>query len=576
MSFFNKLEERLKNIFLECGYELERVNFVISSRSDLGDYQINDCMTLAKKFGKNPREIAEEIKIRLELEEYFCNINIAGPGFINITFTEKFYLDLLTEMNSSVFKNIELLPKKKIFIDFGGANAAKALHVGHMRSANIGEALRRLAKVLGNEVISDVHLGDMGRQAGMVISELKEEQPNLPWFDPNYTGVYPDVNLTNQDLGRMYPSASIKAKENDVRMEEVRNITALIDKGDKRLSDLWKKIVDISSESIKKTYDRLNCHFDLWEGEMDACNYKEQVLDVFKDYLYESDGALVIDVKEDSDKKEMLPLIVIKGDGATIYATRDLGSIYSRLNRFDIDEIWYVTDDRQSYYFEQLFRASYKTGLVPKSVDLKYFGFGTINGKDGKPFKTRDGGVMELESLLDMVKEAVKLRMRKDISKEETEDIAEMLTIATIKYADLLPYRGTDYIFDIDKFSELEGKTGPYLLYSTIRMKSLLNKAGNTDIIFSKLNGGSDVEVAKCLFSLPQSLLKAYNDKSLNEICEYLYRLTSSYNKFYAENHILTCEDIDLKASWLGLTKICLEVNTLLLDILAIKVPEKM
>lgn len=576
MSFFGKLEEKLRNIFLECGYDIDKVNFVTSSRSDLGDYQINDCMSLAKKFGKNPREIAEEVKSKLDLEEYFCNINIAGPGFINITFTEKFYLDLLTEMNNDVFKNIELLPKRKIFIDFGGANAAKALHVGHMRSANIGESLRRLAKVLGHDVISDVHLGDMGRQAGMVISELKEEQPNLPWFNSNFKGEYPDVSLTNEDLGRMYPSASIKAKEDEKRMEEVRNITAMIDKGDESLSDLWKKIVAISSESIKKTYDRLHCHFDLWEGEMDACQYKNQILEIFKDYLYESEGALVIDIKEPSDKKEMLPLIVIKSDGATIYATRDLGSIYSRLKRFDIDEIWYVTDDRQSYYFEQLFRASYKTGLVPKNVGLKHFGFGTINGKDGRPFKTRDGGVMELESLIEMVKDAVKVRMREDIPQDEVDEIAEKLTIATIKFADLLPYRETDYVFDVEKFSELEGKTGSYILYSTIRMKSLLNKAGNVDICFSKLNGGSDMEVAKVLFSLPQALLKSYNDKSLNEICEYLYRLTSSYNKFYAENHILTCQDEDLKLSWIGLTKVCLEVNILLLDILAIKVPEKM
>lgn len=576
MSFFNKLEDKVKSIFELCGYEVEHINFVSSSRVDLGDYQINDCMALAKKYGKNPREIAEEIKSKLVLDDYFCNVNIAGPGFINITFTEKFYIDLLTEMNSNIYNNVDVLPKKNIFIDFGGANAAKALHVGHMRSANIGEALMRLAKVLGNNVISDVHLGDMGRQAGMVISELKEERPDLVWFDENYKGEYPSVDLTNDDLGRMYPSASIKAKENEEKMEEVRHITALIDKGDERLTDLWKKIVDISSCSIKKTYDRLNCHFDLWEGEMDACGYKNQVLDVFKDYLYESDGALVIDVKEDSDKKEMLPLIVIKSDGATIYATRDLGSIYSRLNRYDIDEMWYVTDERQSYYFEQLFRASYKTGLVPKNVKLEHFGFGTINGKDGRPFKTRDGGVLELESLLDMVKDAVKLRMRSDIPSEEVEDIAEDLTIATVKYADLLPYRGTDYIFDVDKFSELEGKTGSYLLYSTIRMKSLLKKASFNDYNVSKLLGESDFAVVRNLFVLPQVLLKAYNEKSLNEICEYLYRLTNSYNKFYSENHILTCEDEALRSSWLTLTKVCLEVNLMLLDILAIKVPEKM
>jgi len=578
VSILKEVESIVLKAVNEAGYNLEHVSFVKSARSDLGNFQINDAMGLAKSYSKNPREIAEDIKRILEMDDRFTNINIAGPGFINITFTDSFYLEMLTKMQKDLFSNIDLEDKKKILIDFGGANAAKALHVGHMRSANIGEALRRLAILLGHDVIGDVHLGDMGRQAGMIISELKEEQPNLPWFDESFNGEFPSVDLTNDDLGRLYPQASIKAKNDDAKMDEVRSITALIDKGDERLSDLWKKIVAISSDSIKKTYDRLHCHFDLWEGEMDACCYKDQVLKVFHDYLYESEGALVIDVAKESDKKEMLPLIVIKSDGATIYATRDLGSIYSRLMRFDLDEMWYVTDERQSYYFEQLFRASYKTGLVPNSVKLEHFGFGTINGSDGKPFKTRDGGVMQLEDLINLVKVEVEKRIREDITGDERDNIAEDLTIATVKYADLLPFRGTDYIFDVEKFASLEGKTGPYILYSTIRMSSLLNKAkdaGIENFVPSELKNG-EKNVLLEILQLPNVLKKAYLDKSLNEICDYLFRLTSSYNKFYSENRILGEEDVLVRDTWLSLTEVVRNINLMLLDVLAIKVPEKM
>lgn len=578
MSFFKKIENDVKNVFLSCGYEIENIKLVKSSRSDLGDYQINDCMSLAKKYGKSPREIAETISNNLSLNEYFTNVNIAGPGFINITFTEKFYIDLVNSMKDDLYTNIDKQDKKNIFMDYGGANAAKALHVGHMRSPNIGESLRRLTILLGNNVISDVHLGDMGRQSGMIITELMRENPDLPWFDPNYVGEYPETTLTNDDLGRLYPAGNIAAKENPERMEEVRKITALIDKGDEVYSDLWKKIVKVSSDSIRKTYDKLNCNFDLWEGEMDACNYKEQVLDIFKDYLYESDGALVIDVKEDDDKVEMPPLIVIKGDGATIYATRDLGSLYSRIKRFNPDEIWYFADTRQSLYFKQLFRACYKTGMVDKKCNLQFFDFGTINGTDGKPFKTRDGGVMQLNSLIDIVKCEVEKNIREDIAGSERDKIADQLAIATLKYADLLPSRSTDYIFDIQKFASFDGKTAPYLLYSTIRMKSLLNKADEMNVSFDKIIklNGCEKEIILELFNLPNVLNKAYQEKSLNEICEYIYRLTSSYNKFYSDNHVLTLEDNELKESWLTLTSVVCNLNKMILDVLAIDIPDKM
>ncbi len=578
MSILKELEQKVKDIFQEAGYPVEKVNFVRSARVDLGDYQINDCMALAKKVGKNPREIAEEIKEYLEKDPIFCNVNIAGPGFLNLSFTEEFYLSLLKKMEQDLLNNIDLLPKKTIFLDFGGANAAKALHVGHMRSANIGEALRRLAIALGQNVISDVHLGDMGRQAGMVISELKREQPDLPWFQENYQGDYPEVPLTEEDLARLYPKASLAAKEDDLRMEEVRKITAAIDHGDPVLLDLWKKIVEISSCSIRKTYDRLHCHFDLWEGEMEACQYKDKVLEIFHDYLYESQGALVIDVARDEDKKEVAPLIVIKSDGSTIYATRDLGSMYSRIERFSPDEMWYVTDERQSLYFEQIFRAAYRTGLAPETLFLGHYGFGTINGPDGKPFKTRDGGVMELETLMNLVKGEIKKRIRQDIPMDEQETIAEELTVATVKYADLLPFRSTDYIFDVSKFADLEGKTGPYILYSTIRMNSLLKKAA--DAGYSPRVEALKIDAEKAilleLLQLPNVLTRAYQEKSLNEITEYLFRLTSNYNKFYAENRVLQEENIRLRDTWLALTKVVHQTEEFLLDILAIKVPEKM
>ena len=577
MSIIKDIETDIKNVIENLGYQVETFTLKISDRPDLGDYQINDCMTLAKIYHKNPREIADIIKKELDKDTRLTNINIAGPGFINITLSDEFLIDSMNKIFDNIDNNIDKVESKKIILDYGGANAAKALHVGHMRSANIGEAIKRLASLLGNDVLGDVHLGDLGRQAGMVISELKREQPQLSWFDSNYQGEFPPLNITNEDLGRLYPKASLAAKDDEKRMEEVRQITAAIDKGDKALTDLWTKIVDISSQGIKKTYNRLNCSFELWEGEMDACKYKDNVLDIFKDYLYESQGALVIDVQEKTDKKEMSPLIVIKSDGATIYATRDLGTIYSRMERFSPDEIWYFTDERQSLYFEQIFRASYKTGLVPKETILGHYSFGTMNGSDGKPFKTRDGGVMELEKLIELVKKEVIKRIREDIVGDEREKIAEDLTIATLKYADLLPFRGTDYIFDIQKFSELEGKTGPYLLYSTIRMKSLLEKAKDLNQEhFTTISDSITRDVILTILKLPVVLTKSYEIKSLNEIAEYLYTLTNKYNKFYSENKILIEKDSTIRESWLVLTNIVYRTNLLLLDTLGIKVPEKM
>ena len=577
MSYLKTIENDIIKAINNAGFNVEQVDLTTSNRPELGDYQINDAMKLAKEYHKNPREIAESIKTELEKDYRFENINIAGPGFINISISNKALIEFLNELNIDVRKNLDSKGKKKVLIDYGGANIAKTLHVGHLRSANIGEALKRLAKALDNEVIADVHFGDIGRQSGMVISEIKRLHPELAYFQEGYNGEEVDFTITAEELGEIYPRASTAAKENEERMEEVSQITAELVEGHKGYMALWTKVKNVSMEDIKQIYIKLNTDFDLWEGELDCYPHIPATIDLIKDYLYESEGALVIDVAEETDNSPMPPLVVIKSNGATLYATRELATIYSRIKRFELDEMWYVTDFRQGLYFEQVFRASKKTGLVKPELEFKHLGFGTMNGPDGKPFKTRDGGVMDLKSLIDLILVETTARLNPNITDEnERKEIAEKIAIAALKYADFLPFRTTDYIFEPSKFSDLEGKTGPYLLYSTIRMKSLLNKAEQKDVKVNVLENKTDRDIAITLLNLPEVIDKAYEVKSLNDIADYLYKLTSVYNKFYAENRILTEENQDKKESWLTLTKIVKQTNEMLLDILGIEVPEKM
>ncbi len=521
MNLIKETEKYLCEVINNLGYNIDKVNLVPSGKPEFGQFQINEAFSLAKLNHENPREVAE--KIVNKLDNRFTNVNIAGPGFINLSFTDDVIKDYLNKGITDFDSLIEKEETKKIIVDYGGANAAKALHVGHMRSANIGEAIKRLLKVLGHDVIGDVHLGDLGRQSGMLITEYQKLYPDAPFFDQDFKGEYPKINLTTKDLGEMYPRASLDAANDPVRMEEVRRITAEIDKGNPAYTALWKQMVDISSKEIKRVYNRLNCHFDLWEGELDAFKSIPDVLKVMKPYLYESEGALVCDVKEDDDNKPMPPMMVIKKDGATIYGTRDLGTIYSRMERFKPDEMWYFTDERQGLYFEQVFRASYKTGLVPKSTKLKHFGFGTVNGSDGKPYKTRDGGVMELDELINIIEDKEEKNIKEEITGEERADISEKLAIATLKYADLLPFRKTDYIFDIDKFSSLDGKTGPYLLYTLVRIKSLLKKTNETDYKLIKIENNEVKDLLVKLLETDNVLKKSKEEATLNYISDYLY-----------------------------------------------------
>lgn len=581
MSIIKKLEEEMCEKINKLGYHLDQVTLNTSSRKEFGEYQINDAMNLGKELKKNPREIAEEIVACLKTDSRLINLNIAGPGFINLSLSEDFYIEAINEMIDNIENNIDKIEPKKIMMDYGGANIAKTLHVGHLRSANIGEALKRLTKLLGNEVISDVHFGDIGRQSGMVIYELKERYPNLNYFDENHTGEYDELPITEKDLQEIYPTASQKAKENESIMNEVHEITKKIEENDPAYTTLWNKIKDLSIKDIKGIYKRLNTTFDLWEGETDCYPYIPKVIEILKEknLIYESEGAMVVDTIEETDKEPMPPLVVLKGNGGTVYQTRELATILSREERFSPDEMWYFTDNRQELYFKQVFRVAKKSGIALDKTELKFFGFGTMNGTDGKPFKTRSGGVMNLVDLIEMVKEETRKRMNIEmVGEDKLEEVAEIVAIAALKYADFLPYRSKDYIFDVNKFVDLEGKTGPYLLYSTVRMKSLLNKANHkvTKEEEKSLSNETDKEVIQVLLKLPVVLKKAYEEKSLNEIAEYLYKLTSTYNKFYSENHILTCENTTLKNAWLSLTQIVYDTNTLLLNTLGIDIPEKM
>ena len=573
MSLIRNTEKYIVGVLNELGYEKDSCEILSSSLSKLGQFQINVAFELAKIYHKSPIEIANEIASKLD--DRFSNVNIAGAGFINLTFSDEVISKYMNEILNDFSVNIDKGEKKKIIIDYGGANAAKALHVGHMRSANIGEALKRIAKVYGNEVIGDVHLGDLGRQSGMLISEIMLNNSDLEFFDEKYTGEYPKINLTSKDLGVLYPKANNAAKNDDARMEKVRKITKEVEDGRRGYRELWKQIVDISIVDIKKNYDRLNCSFDLWDGEMDALNYVEDTLEVLKPYLYESDGAMVMDIKEDNDKKEYPPLMVLKSDGSTKYETRDLATIYKRIKYYNPDEIWYVVDERQALNFIQVFRGSYKSGLVPENVKLYHYGFGTINGTDGKPFKTRDGGVMQLSDLIELVSREIEKKVSDKISLEEKKDIIEKLTIATLKFTDLLPYRKTDYIFDSVKFSSFEGKTGPYIMYTLVRGKSILRNNDKIDYNIDIVNDNiRDIYVK--IINLSNVLYKAYKNASPNVICEYLFELCNLYNKFYNDINITNEKDIKLKNNYLSLTKLVNDVISNCLELLAIVPVERM
>ena len=574
------LEQKIKNKMQEIGYLVEDCLLNPSNRPDLGDYQYNGAMSLAKTYHDNPMNIATKIKDSIKDFSELKSVSVANPGFINIKLSDEFLIDFANETLKDITSNYNLGINKTIFLDYGGPNVAKVLHVGHLRSANIGQALNNLCKAVGCTTISDIHLGDWGRPMGMVILEIKTRYPNLAYFQDDYNGEDVDFNLTNEDLLELYPTATTKAKENESIMEEARKINLELQNKHKGYYALWQKIVKVSVDEIKKIYQDLNVDFDLWEGESDNSLYMDELFNYLygKNIIEKSNGAEVINVLEETDNKEIPPLILVKSNGAISYEATDLAAIWERIHKYKLDEIWYIVDKRQELHFTQVFRAAQKSDIVKENTKLIFNGFGTMNGPDGKPFKTRDGGVMPLKDLLDSVTKVCSKRLMESIQ-ENRNEIAKTIAVAAIKYADLLPNRTTDYNFDIEKFTDLNGKTGTYLLYSCVRMNSLLKKAIEQQNNFKDiktLTTENERKILLAMLDLKRIIKRSFENRSLNEICEYLYKITNIYNNFYAENKVLTEENANIKTSWLALTKLIYDNNKYLLNILGINIPEKM
>lgn len=590
----SQLTQLLSRAFEESGYQASYGDVVVSARPDLCQFQCNGAMPAAKEYKKAPFMISDHVIETLKTyKEYGTVIEEAitvKPGFINIKLTDDAIAQNTAAMASTEHFGIAITPSPEtIVLDYGGPNIAKPLHVGHLRTAIIGESLKRLLKYLGHNVISDIHLGDWGLQMGMIISEIERTQPNLPYFSEDHKGDYPsEAPFTLTDLEEIYPRVSALCKNDETIYNAAKEATYKLQNGHPGYRALWKHIVTISLTDIKRNYQRLNVDFDLWYGESNSQDYIDTTLALLqeKGALRESDGALVVDVTRPDDKKELPPMILVKSDGSVIYGTTDLATLYQRVQDFSPTQVLYVVDSRQSNHFTQVFRCASDHGIVSPHVSLEHIGFGTMNGKDGKPFKTRDGGILRLSELIDMVKQNAKDKIIKnvedkgiDTSVEDIDTISDIVGLATLKYADLSNYRLKDYVFDLDKFSSFEGKTGPYILYSTVRIKNIIRKLKSSDFEMGTLiKPSSDVE-RNLMLKLDQleSVLKmAARDRSPNLIAEYVYELATMVSSFYHQHHILNETNLEQKKSWYSLLTLTLNVQTTCLDLLGIIVPEKM
>lgn len=584
MSITKILTDKLSAAFAECGYSAELGTVVTSDRPDLCQFQCNGAFAGAKLYHKAPRMIAADAAAKLEGDADLEKVEVVGAGFINITVSDEFLLGYVKQALADENLGIPQAEKPEtVVLDYGGPNVAKPLHIGHLRSAVIGEALKRLVRATGRKTISDVHLGDWGLQMGLVMAELQERHPEWACFAKDFDAEnFAGVDLDAESLNVIYPFASAKSKENDDFKQKARAVTAKLQKGDPGYTALWREIIRISVADMKKNYENLNVDFDYWYGESDAEKYVPELLDVLneKGLLHESQGAMVVDVEEESDKITIPPVIIKKSDNSNIYATTDLATLIQREHDFKPDQIWYIVDARQGLHFTQVFRCAKKAGIVPEEVTLAHIGYGTMNGADGKPYKTREGGVMRLADFYNTVYEAALERVSaSNFSKDaDREDIARKITVATIKFGDLVNYCMKDYVFDMDKFMAPDGKTGSFLLYTIARINSILKKAEGAGEQFDSAAVYTDSERDLLLkISLSgEAFALAYREKAPSVICENAYQLASAFSKFYHDNHILTEEDADKKRAWLN---ICAAVRTVLekhLDVLGIEPVEMM
>ena len=573
--------------FEKAGYDRELAKVTLSNRPDLCEYQCNGALAGAKKYKKAPFMIAEDVAVHLAGSTYFESVDVVKPGFINLKLSKESVASYLNRMKAEEKLGVENEETPKtIMIDYGGPNVAKPLHVGHLRSAIIGESVKRILRYKGNQVIGDIHLGDWGYQMGLIITELKKRQPDLPYFDESYEGEYPaEAPFTISELEEIYPTASAYAKEHEDYREEALQATYLLQNGNRGYRAVWDHIMNVSVTDLKKNYENLNVEFDLWKGESDAQKYIPDMVQMLKDegYAHYDEGALVVDVQEEDDNKEVPPCMILKSDGAALYDTTDLATLVEREQDYHPDEVIYVVDKRQELHFTQVFRCAKKTGIVPEKTGLKFLGFGTMNGKDGKPFKTREGGVMRLENLIREIDEEMykKIMDNRTVEAEEARRTSQIVGLAAIKYGDLSNQASKDYIFDVDRFTSFEGNTGPYILYTIVRIKSILNKYQE--------NGGSldgltirpaENEYEKALML---QVLKfndvfgaVYEETAPHKLCAYIYELANEFNKFYHETKILSEEDEEKKAGYIALLILTRRVLETCIDLLGFEAPERM
>ncbi len=582
------ISKEVGDAFEAAGYDRELGRATISNRPDLCEYQCNGAMAGAKKYGKAPFIIADEVAAKLQDNAMFEKVESVKPGFLNIIVSGDFARSYIVKMMHEKRMGITLPGHEPTYIiDYGGPNVAKSLHVGHLRSAVIGESIKRILKYTGNKVIGDAHLGDWGLQMGLVITELKERQPDLCYFDPEYTGQYPkEAPFTVQELCEIYPAASAKSKEDEDYKARAMEATKLLQDGYKPYRALWHHILNVSLADLKQNYKKLKVDFDLWKGESDADVAIPGMVEYMKShgYAHESQGALVVDVAEETDTKEIPPCMILKSDGASLYNTTDLATIKQRMDENHPEGIIYVVDKRQELYFTQVFRCARKTKLVMPETELFFVGFGTMNGKDGKPFKTRAGGVMRLEDLINEIDEKMYARIKEgnpDMPDDEAQETAHKVALSALKYGDLSNQPSKDYVFDIDKFTSFEGDTGPYILYTMVRIKSILKKfeAEGGNVKEAKLDNPDSAAMKELMLQLTRfadAVEGAAKDLAPNRICGYIYDLSNAFNSFYHGTKILAETDADKKSSYIALLAITLKVLETGIDLLGFDAPERM
>ena len=581
------ITEEMINAFAKAGYDTKYAKVTVSNRPDLCEYQCNGAMAAAKEYKKAPIMIANDVIEALGAGKMFSMAEAVNPGFINLKLDNAFLAQFLNEMCTDENLSVEKAANPKtIMIDYGGPNVAKPLHVGHLRSAIIGESIKRMGRYLGHKMIGDGHLGDWGLQMGLIITELKERKPELVYFRDDHEGPYPpEAPFTISELEEIYPVASSRSKEDAEYKEKAMEATQLLQQGHKGYMALWNHIMQVSVDDLEKNYEKLNVTFDLWKKESDAQPYIPEMVEYLKKegYAHLDQGALVVDVKEETDTKEIPPCMILKSDGASLYNTTDLATIVERMKLFEPDEIIYVVDKRQELYFTQVFRCARKTKLVGEDTGLFFLGFGTMNGKDGKPFKTRDGGVMRLEHLLKDISDEMytKIVENRNVKEDDARTTAELVGLSAVKYGDLANQASKDYIFDVERFTSFEGNTGPYILYTIVRIKSIMSKYvqdGGNITGCKILPGVSESEKVLMLeASKFNSVVEnAFEEKAPHKICSYVYDLANAFNRFYHETKILSEEDEQQKKSWLCELMLVRDILEASIDLLGFSAPERM